>query len=416
MHSRRKVQPRSYKTHNTQQTSRPRPKLPSRRRKMPTNPPDADKWETINRELNHERQRSVAARERSRREQKFIPDGQNSKSVGLSAAAMPFQKMACGLRNNSSSISAPILWGALLAGMPALVEALVATSNEAPEKTGAIWVEAVPKIVGSMGLGGATSWLATRIYAGLLEFAAKISSRDALKSLGSMIKKCPPGLYTQATIEVGYNGILTFWHIICWLRAKSEHDDETTEIEAGKVSLVFSVDNAVRILAHVIAVAASSVLSAAAPAAVRNNPIIAMAIPALAWTLADVITHALLKKKVESGGWKTFVKTGFGLFPDRRRKEWVGKNIDEVLHTLPSDMFCGITQRLVVDPVRSTFTGHVYERTEIFRWLDSAGTDPMLSGEKATRLDYISAPVVQKWAYSVAQDMGGRLEVVPHVL
>jgi hypothetical protein len=35
-----------------------------------------------------------------------------------------------------------------------------------------------------------------------------------------------------------------------------------------------------------------------------------------------------------------------------------------------------------------------------------------MRGEKATRLDYIPAPVAKKWAHKLAEEMGGWLGIV----
>jgi hypothetical protein len=64
-----------------------------------------------------------------------------------------------------------------------------------------------------------------------------------------------------------------------------------------------------------------------------------------------------------------------------------------------------------VDPVRSTFTGALYERAALFRWLDQCGTDLYMRGERATRLDYIPAPVAKKWAHRRAKEIDGCLEI-----
>jgi hypothetical protein len=47
-----------------------------------------------------------------------------------------------------------------------------------------------------------------------------------------------------------------------------------------------------------------------------------------------------------------------------------------------------------VDPVRSRFTGHLYERHAIYEAIRRMGRDPQ-SGQLATKLDYVSCPLAR---------------------
>jgi hypothetical protein len=57
--------------------------------------------------------------------------------------------------------------------------------------------------------------------------------------------------------------------------------------------------------------------------------------------------------------------------------------------------------------VRSTLSGHVYERHEIMKWLRLRGVDPIYREERVTALDYVTAPVAKKWAHTLAVELGG---------
>lgn len=66
-----------------------------------------------------------------------------------------------------------------------------------------------------------------------------------------------------------------------------------------------------------------------------------------------------------------------------------------------------------VDPVRDVRNGRLYERQNIYVWIDEGGRDPVNNERLITRLDFVDAPHAKALAKEVAEGiLGAHLALV----
>jgi hypothetical protein len=136
------------------------------------------------RELNMERQRAVAARERALREGKLIDSSWTSTTAVAIAAAsvtvtvpdptVKLGKLTIPEASRIFEMSAPMLRGALFGALPSIAVGLAAAYCASPYERANVWKEAVGNIVKGMGLGGMAGYLMDKISRALLELGSKL--------------------------------------------------------------------------------------------------------------------------------------------------------------------------------------------------------------------------------------------------
>lgn len=150
-------------------------------------------------------------------------------------------------------------------------------------------------------------------------------------------------------IDIGYQGIRWFYHLICYHWAKKREDTETADIESKEMGNIMSVDNACVLLAHVLTQAAST--SAAAWIAAGGfmtggaAAFVTFAFPACAICIADATAKAMLERKNASGGWAPWLQSFF--VTDRRNRIWGGEEYEERCQEISEELRCNILHTVV---------------------------------------------------------------------
>lgn len=122
------------------------------------------------------------------------------------------------------------------------------------------------------------------------------------------------------------------------------------------------------------------------------------------WALLGVtstVTDRVIHAKNAAGGWADWAYSL--VFTDRRAREWTGVQFNLIENQLTDTLRCCISGRMPIKPVRSTRNGQLYERSEIYNWLDHNSIDPF-DRQPASRLDYVSCAVTTKWIYRIVNE------------
>ncbi|KAK6524491.1 hypothetical protein TWF281_011398 [Arthrobotrys megalospora] len=367
----------------------------------------------VEQELNEERQHSVAARARSLHEGKLVsPSPIRDKAVAC-AAAIPIS--SAGSRpHRILGISPSILHGALLGAIPAIAIGVIATAQANPEERAQVWRESMKQVVAALGLGGLAGYLKEAIEAKILQLADILSKKEILQSFASRASCLESGI-AQVGVETLYYAVRGLWHSMCKSIAERRGDQGTVDAEQDKLNKIMNVDTACRVLAHCLAVT----LGGACTTAIVARGLItgdaswylAILVSVVSVLISDAVVEAMIAKKHAAGGWMKWLMSW--ILPDRRYYAWAGENFDENQDaTITRELECAITHCVVVDPVRSTLSGHLYERHAIMAWLKRNGTDPVYQNERVTALDYIPAPKAKMWAHTLARELRAELVLV----
>ncbi|KAF2470360.1 uncharacterized protein BDR25DRAFT_226239, partial [Lindgomyces ingoldianus] len=122
------------------------------------------------------------------------------------------------------------------------------------------------------------------------------------------------------------------------------------------------------------------------------------------------IANNMIHWKNQARGWGLWFWSF--LIEDRRHYSWSGENYEEERAYITRKLECMVSHQIIVDPVRSTLTGHLYECCPINTSLNARSTDPIYRSERVTRIDYVAAPVARMWAHKLARELGAELELV----
>ncbi|KAJ9618501.1 hypothetical protein H2203_009098 [Taxawa tesnikishii (nom. ined.)] len=216
----------------------------------------------------------------------------------------------------------------------------------------------------------------------------------------AMASAAAAGLMTAAI-----QSLLALWNAVQAFGAACDGDTATRNIELKKVKDRFSSDNVVRMTATALSHYA---VNAAVLAAGGLGGCPLLILEAIIIVVTNGLVDAVLKRKNNAGGWLTWLRTFTQ--QDRRPKQWEFLTVEDE-RAVTEELQCCIMYTIVVDPVRSLRTGHLYERSAIYRALDMDGRDPQ-TRHKATRLDYADSPKARKLAQDIAAELGARLVLV----
>ncbi|KAF3133654.1 hypothetical protein TWF703_006711 [Orbilia oligospora] len=222
--------------------------------------------------------------------------------------------------------------------------------------------------------------------------------------------------FTNLCIQLGFETL--YYHIrILGVKgrrdiARERHDKETTDLEQAKPDEIISLDTACRFVAHGLVGFITLVLNSALGAISRGVEVLYLTtfLFILMLRVSNLIVDDIITQKHRAGGWINWFRSF--IIPNRRYYTWAGleANVNRIqLDPMYQELKCPLTQSLIVDPVRSTLSGQVYERHAVMRWVRENGTDPILRGERVTALDYIPAPVAKGYAQYFAQSLGAKL-------
>ncbi|RVD87195.1 uncharacterized protein DFL_001438 [Arthrobotrys flagrans] len=215
----------------------------------------------IEKDLNQERDDAVVARERSRRDGKIISASPlRTKGVSFAAGATPVPQASAGSEQyRIFGVSPSIIYGAILAALPAIATGILAVSQASTaEERSKAWCESLKSVGAALGLGGLAGYLKEAILNKLLQLATILGDRKMLQMLGKGISGLK-GAIAQVGIESLFYAIRTLWHLLCKQIAIQRRDHETLAVEQVKLDEIMTFETACRVLAHIIAT--SNVLS-----------------------------------------------------------------------------------------------------------------------------------------------------------
>ncbi|KAK6331285.1 hypothetical protein TWF730_004372 [Orbilia blumenaviensis] len=224
------------------------------------------------------------------------------------------------------------------------------------------------------------------------------------------------GLKIRAsTAQIGVKGLHStvkgLWHLLCKLIARQRNDEATAAAEQAKLDEICSFHTLCRILAHSLGVVLGGACTAGLISAglvtgdiCQNLPVLVSAVAVFS---SGAVIEAMIVKKRQMGSWRDWFRS---LFNDRHIHIWAGDTLEANQNDpILQELECAISHCIVVDPVRSTLTGQLYERHEIMAWIKQHGTDPIYHQEKVTALNYVDAPVAKMWAHTLASELGAEL-------
>ncbi|KAF3173318.1 hypothetical protein EYR41_009963 [Orbilia oligospora] len=347
--------------------------------------------------LNQERDDAVAAREKSRREGKLISATENLLLWGVVAPFPRFPWIRAGLVSQPDRAFSvgleqySVIRALLLVFEFCLIAVISAVFTGVLVIFGASEVKGKPQSWGEEVL----------IFLGLARRPIHIEYVWG---------------FTNLCIQLGFE--ILYYHIrILGVKgrrdiAQERHDKETTDLEQAKLDEIISLNTACRFVAHGLVGFITLVLNSALGAISRGVEVLYLTtfLFILMLRISNLIVDDIITQKHRAGGWINWFRSF--IIPNRRYYTWAGleENVNRIqLDPMYQELMCPLTQSLVVDPVRSTLSGQVYERHAVMRWVRESGTDPILRGERVTALDYIPAPVAKEYAQYVAQSLGAKL-------
>ncbi|KAK5111591.1 hypothetical protein LTR85_011820 [Meristemomyces frigidus] len=319
------------------------------------------------------------------------------------------------------SIQRRVLYGALLAAAVALVRGLPAVYNTEEAKRLQAWIKLVNDVC------------ATLITTGMLELTVAAVRRklensgpellDMLRCLGTTVTSS--AAVTGSSVAL-FGAIKAFCHYIQAGMAHMAGDRGAAKEQMWRARQEVNLDTACRAVA---AATTSAALAAAITAGLLPaTGVLSLPVPLAMFWVASTVAENILARKNKVGGWLTWFRTLF--HEDQRRMIWAGDSFEEREDEITAELKCSITLQLVVDPVRHTRTGTLYERSAIHTWLvtnrSHIETDPvsgvrrMVPGQSdpidqtgAEEKDYVRSDLTRALAREVAETLGAQLAVVP---
>ncbi|KAK5988224.1 hypothetical protein PT974_12364 [Cladobotryum mycophilum] len=306
----------------------------------------------------------------------------------------------------ASPYSRAPMWGAILgaayqltAGLPGVMAA------PKSERTGRLCKLAVDVAIAA-GAAGLTAYAAKRLEAFLVKNASRILSIICNKEAAEafLFKVLGGGLKVPAACGVlaatSLTALQALYYAATSAWANWHGDTIGSEMEWERMWKVLSLDNCLR---TVISAASGTLAFCLAP--VIGTGYLSFLIPVTLYFLSEWTLELAIARKTPYGGWSQWLASWF--IDSRAPKRWAGGDYENFEKRIPEGLWCSISHEMVVDPVRSIRTGHLYEREQLYRWLQSKHKDP-ITRTKACSLDYVDSPCAAEHARRIGSLLNAR--------
>ncbi|KAH8802460.1 hypothetical protein F5884DRAFT_886958 [Xylogone sp. PMI_703] len=309
-------------------------------------------------------------------------------TAGIAASFIP------NTHSDARSVTDHAIWGLILGATTKFCQGIGEVINAPECQRMAAFLRLVKDVGVAASISGAVAFAAKHLQQYLTENAPQILStfRDPklLASLASKILGTVSGTYAVAgtVVSGAFFAFQGLWHAIKAAIAKFMGDSETCDIEWEKAKNAVGIDNCVRAL-----------VSALSGAVAVESGFLGALVPCAIYFLSKWMMEYVISQKNRRGGCRSWFTSLIVQY--RGPMVWHGGSFESFQSQITNELRCAISHDIVVDPVRSIRTGTLYERTELYHWIDEEGIDP-LTREPATRLDYIDSPLAKNRAAKIA--------------
>ncbi|KAL7959767.1 hypothetical protein V8C34DRAFT_278696 [Trichoderma compactum] len=296
------------------------------------------------------------------------------------------------------------MWAGFIAAAYQLLVGLPEVYQASPLVRRRMMGEVIAKTLGAALVAGLSAYAVKKLEEFLTKniprFLSAICSKTAAESF--LFKMVGKGLALPATAgalaAAAVTALTSFYYAATSAWANFNGDAASSDEEWEKMWKALSLDNCLR---TAISAAGGYITYLLAP--LLGTGYLSVFIPVVLYFLCEWVLELIVASKDNHGGWSRWLASWF--MPDQGRKAWVGGYLNDFSNRLPDQLICTISHELVIDPVRSIRTGHVYERKQLYEWLDQRHTDP-ITLQKAFSIDYIDSPCTAKYAECIAKLLG----------